>query len=171
MAKAKPKTKPKARERKPPQRMNGEYKKRGLVTIEMDSFAASLFAPEKLRQVELNTPGLLAQNRSDIVEEHYIMVDTGHLGGHHRARWRDVQAPGTGDRPDHRLPGADHQGSAAGCCLRPAQQDRGRRPTRRRRRRPGRRCPGPPQQRAHAFLAPGDGVGGHAERLRHSGGP
>ncbi len=40
----------------------------------MDSFAASLFAPEKLRQVEHNAPGILAQNRSDIVEEHYIVA-------------------------------------------------------------------------------------------------
>ena len=44
---------------------NGEYKRQGLVTIEMDSFQDGLFASEKLRRITETQPSILAQNRSD----------------------------------------------------------------------------------------------------------
>lgn len=55
-------------------RQEGEYKKQSLVSVEMDAFQASLFAPGKLKAVETATPGVLAQARDDVVEEQYIVT-------------------------------------------------------------------------------------------------
>ena len=48
-------------------RQDGEYKRESLVTVELDAFQASLFAPEKLKDVETRTPGILAQARDDVM--------------------------------------------------------------------------------------------------------
>ena len=55
-------------------RQDGEYKRESLVTVELDAFQASLFAPEKLKDVETRTPGILAQARDDVVTEQYIVT-------------------------------------------------------------------------------------------------
>ena len=73
-AKAKPKRQTEGTRSRVRPTNNGEYKKQGLVTVEMNSFEAELFAPEKLREVERTRPGILAQGRSDIVEEKYIVT-------------------------------------------------------------------------------------------------
>lgn len=52
----------------------GEYKRQSLITVEMDAFQASLFAPEKLKELERTTPGVLAQARDDVIEEQYIVT-------------------------------------------------------------------------------------------------
>ena len=55
-------------------RQDGEYKRESLVTVELDAFQASLFAPDKLKDVESRTPGILAQARDDVVSEQYIVT-------------------------------------------------------------------------------------------------
>lgn len=55
-------------------RQEGEYKRESLVTVELDSFQASLFAPEKLKTLEVQRPGVLAQAREDIITEQFIVT-------------------------------------------------------------------------------------------------
>ena len=50
-----------------------EYRRKGLVTVDHDSFSAMLFAPEKLKLIQDTTPGILMQNRSDVVQERYVV--------------------------------------------------------------------------------------------------
>ena len=50
-----------------------EYRREGLVTVDHDSFSAMLFAPGKLQRVQDSTPGILMQNRFDVVQEKYIV--------------------------------------------------------------------------------------------------
>ena len=57
-----------------------EYRREGLVTVDHDSFSAMLFMPQQLKGVETATPGILYQNRSDIVQEKYI-VQVRRVGG------------------------------------------------------------------------------------------
>ena len=58
----------------PKKRQEGEYKRESLVTVDLDSFQAALFAPAKLRDLEVRRPGVLAQAREDIVTEQYIVT-------------------------------------------------------------------------------------------------
>ena len=60
-------------------RLPGEYRRRSLVTIEMDAFQAQLFVPEKLEAQRRARPGQ-ALIDSVAVEEHYI-VTTHRLDG------------------------------------------------------------------------------------------
>ena len=55
-------------------REDGQYKREGLVTVEMDAFQASLFAPDRLKELEVSQPGVLARRTSDVIEERYISV-------------------------------------------------------------------------------------------------
>ena len=55
------------------ERTDGEYKRESLVTVELDAFQASLFAPEKLKLIQDTTAGILMQNRSDVVQERYVV--------------------------------------------------------------------------------------------------
>ena len=55
-------------------RQDGEYKRESLVTVEMDSFEASLFAPQRLKELEVSQPGMLARRSYDVIEERYITV-------------------------------------------------------------------------------------------------
>lgn len=55
-------------------RTDGVYKRESLVTVEMDSFQASLFAPERLKELEVSQPGVLARRSEDVIEERYIVV-------------------------------------------------------------------------------------------------
>ena len=57
-----------------------EYRREGLVTVDHDSFSAMLFMPQQLKGVETARPGILYQNRSDIVQEKYI-VQVRRVGG------------------------------------------------------------------------------------------
>ena len=50
-----------------------EYRREGLVTVDHDSFSAMLFAPGKLQRIQDSTPGILMQNRFDVVQEKYIV--------------------------------------------------------------------------------------------------
>ncbi len=52
----------------------GVYKRESLVTVEMDSFEAALFAPERLKELEVSQPGILARRSDDVIEERYIVV-------------------------------------------------------------------------------------------------
>ena len=58
----------------PKKREDGIYKRESLVTVEMDAFQASLFAPDRLRELEVHQPGVLARRSEDVVEERYIAV-------------------------------------------------------------------------------------------------
>ena len=58
----------------PKKRPEGEYKRESLVTVEMDAFAASLFAPQRLKELEVSQPGVLARRSDDVIEERYITV-------------------------------------------------------------------------------------------------
>ena len=51
-----------------------EYKREGLVTVEMDSIQAALFAPRKLEQLNQERPGVFMQKRSSVIEEKYIVT-------------------------------------------------------------------------------------------------
>ena len=51
-----------------------EYKREGLVTVEMDDLQAALFAPRKLEQLTKDRPGVLAQQRAAVVSEKYIVT-------------------------------------------------------------------------------------------------
>ena len=62
-------------------RKDGMYVRRGMVVVEMDGFQASLFAPEKLRDLERQTPGVLAEARDDVVEQWYIVKTLRHGPG------------------------------------------------------------------------------------------
>ena len=53
---------------------DGQYKRESLVTVEMDAFQASLFAPDRLKELETHQPGILARRTDDVVEERYIVV-------------------------------------------------------------------------------------------------
>ena len=50
----------------------GEFRKRGLVTIEMDRFQASLFAPAKLKALDEARPGQALRD-SVAIEENYVV--------------------------------------------------------------------------------------------------
>ena len=50
-----------------------EYRREGLVTVDHDSFSAMLFAPGKLQRIQDSAPGILMQNRFDVVQEKYIV--------------------------------------------------------------------------------------------------
>ena len=56
------------------QRIDGEYKRESLVTVELDAFQASLFAPEKLKALEVRKSGILAQACNDVITEQYIVT-------------------------------------------------------------------------------------------------
>ena len=58
----------------PKKRQEGEYKRQSLVTVEMDEFAASLFAPQRLKELEVSQPGVLARRSDDVIEERYITI-------------------------------------------------------------------------------------------------
>ena len=58
----------------PKKRQEGEYKRESLVTVEMDAFAASLFAPQRLKELEVSQPGVLARRSDDVIEERFITV-------------------------------------------------------------------------------------------------
>ena len=58
----------------PKKRQEGEYKRESLVTVDLDAFQASLFAPQKLKELETRTPGVLAQARDDVVTEQFIVT-------------------------------------------------------------------------------------------------
>ena len=51
-----------------------EYKREGLVTVEMDDLQAALFAPRKLEQLTKDRPGVLAQQRGAVISEKYIVT-------------------------------------------------------------------------------------------------
>ena len=51
-----------------------EYKREGLVTVEMDAIQAALFAPKKLEQLNQDRPGVFMQQRSSVIEEKYIVT-------------------------------------------------------------------------------------------------
>ena len=55
-----------------PKLFPGEYRRRSLVTVEMDGFEAQVFAPEKLAEQERINPGKALVD-SVGVEEHYIV--------------------------------------------------------------------------------------------------
>ena len=57
-----------------------EYKREGLVTVEMDTIQAALFAPRKLEQLNQDRPGVFMQQRSSVIEEKYI-VTVHRMGG------------------------------------------------------------------------------------------
>ena len=52
----------------------GQHKRESLVTVELDAFQASLFAPDRLKELETHHPGILARRTDDVVEERYIVV-------------------------------------------------------------------------------------------------
>ena len=56
-----------------PKHLPGEYRRRSLVTVEMDRFEAQVFAPEKLAEQERINPGKALLD-SVGVEEHYIVA-------------------------------------------------------------------------------------------------
>ena len=51
-----------------------EYKREGLITVEMDSIQAALVAPRKLEQLNQERPGVFMQKRSSVIEEKYIVT-------------------------------------------------------------------------------------------------
>ena len=57
-----------------------EYRREGLVTVDHDSFSAMLFAPQELKTIEQTSPYMLYQNRSDTIQEKYI-VQVRRIGG------------------------------------------------------------------------------------------
>lgn len=57
-----------------------EYKRRGLVAVEMGEIEAMLFAPAKLKAIQDQEPGYLLKPRSAVVEEHYIVTVRRHDG-------------------------------------------------------------------------------------------
>lgn len=61
-------------------KLPGEYRRRSLVTVEMDGLDAALFAPVKLEQIKRTRPAALEE--SVVIEENYI-VSTKRLDG----RW------------------------------------------------------------------------------------
>ena len=62
-------------------RKDGQYVRRSLVTLELDGLEATLFAPQKVRQIERETPGVLYQARDDVVEQWYIVTTRRHGPG------------------------------------------------------------------------------------------
>ena len=58
----------------PKKRQEGEYKRESLVPVDLDAFQASLFAPDKVKDLEARKPGVLAQAREDVVTEQYIVT-------------------------------------------------------------------------------------------------
>ena len=75
-----------------------EYKREGLVTVEMDDLQAALFAPRKLEQLTKERPGVLAQQRGAVISEKYI-VTVHRVGG----QWEFTVEH---DGETFRLPGA-----------------------------------------------------------------
>ena len=67
----KPATTPVRRRR--PKANPDEYRREGLVTVDHDSFSAMLFKPKQLKNVEEVSPYMLYQNRSDVIQEKYIV--------------------------------------------------------------------------------------------------
>lgn len=52
----------------------GEYRMSGLVSVEMDSFRASLFAPDKLKVLQESRPGSLLEDSAAVIEDYIVRV-------------------------------------------------------------------------------------------------
>lgn len=52
---------------------DGIYRRRKLVTVEMDAMGGMLFARSEIRAIEDESPGFLGHDRQDIIERHYIV--------------------------------------------------------------------------------------------------
>ena len=50
-----------------------EFKREGLVTIEMDAFAGMLWAPERVAEIERTRPGELLSRDHDLLRTRYIV--------------------------------------------------------------------------------------------------
>ena len=102
----------------------GEYRRRSLVTIEMDSMDAGLYAPEKLEELKRTRPGDLLDLVA--VEEHYI-ITTHRLDG----RWGVTVEHGGNT---YRLPGKVIERILAQreSIIAEGRKDRGRQQARRR---------------------------------------
>lgn len=62
-------------------RREGEpYKRESLVTVKMDQFQASLFAPQRLKELEETQPGILFRRTDDVIEERYIAITRNYDG-------------------------------------------------------------------------------------------
>ena len=64
--------------------VDGIYRRRSLVTVEMDAFKGTLYARSEVQAIEAESPGFLGRAQKDLIEKHYV-VSTKRFGS--GGRW------------------------------------------------------------------------------------